>query len=90
MKQAITFTGNYQRSTNAPEFVIHKAEATDLKPGTEYMYRAGDASLDLWSDVGSFVTAEGDDEFTFINLTYTQAKTEEEAILSSETFCQSK
>ena len=50
------------------------------------MYRVGDDSLDLWSDVGSFVTAEGDDKFTFINLTDTQAKTEEEAILSSETF----
>ena len=83
---ANTFTGDYQRSTNAPEFVIHKAVATDLKPGTEYMYRVGDDSLDLWSDVGSFVTAEGDDKFTFINLTDTQAKTEEEAILSSETF----
>ena len=85
-ENAMTFTGDYQRSTNAPEFVVHKAEATGLKPGTEYMYRVGDASLDLWSDVGSFVTAEGDDEFTFINLTDTQAKTEEEAILSSETF----
>ena len=27
---ANTFTGDYQRSTNAPEFVIHKAVATDL------------------------------------------------------------
>eukprot|EP00130_Batrachochytrium_dendrobatidis_P008630 XP_006683505.1 hypothetical protein BATDEDRAFT_93265 [Batrachochytrium dendrobatidis JAM81] len=85
-ENAMTFTGDYQRSTNAPEFVIHKAEATGLKPGKEYMYRVGDASLNLWSDVGSFVTAEGDDEFTFVNLTDTQAKTEEEAILSSETF----
>ena len=42
--------------------------------------------MNLWSDVGSFDTADGDDEFTFINLTDTQAKTEEEAILSSETF----
>ena len=50
------------------------------------MYRVGDASLNLWSDIGSFVTADGDDEFTFINLTDTQAKTEDEAILSSETF----
>ncbi|WP_242985906.1 purple acid phosphatase family protein [Oceanobacillus zhaokaii] len=85
-KNAMKFTGDYQRSTNAPEYVVHKAEATGLEPSTEYMYRVGDASLDLWSDVGSFVTAEGDDEFTFINLTDTQAKTEEEAILSSETF----
>ena len=29
------------------------------------MYRVGDASLDLWSDVGSFVTAEG-----FLNKTW--------------------
>ena len=85
-EDAMAFTGNYQRSTNAPQYVVHKAEATGLKPGTEYQYRVGDASLDLWSDVGSFVTADGDDEFTFINLTDTQAKTEEEAILSAETF----
>lgn len=85
-ENAATYTGGNQRSTNAPEFIVHKAAATDLKPGTEYQYRVGDASLNLWSGVGSFVTAEGDDEFTFINLTDTQAKTEEEAILSSETF----
>ena len=77
---ATKFKGNFQRSTSAPEFVVHKAEATGLKPGTEYQYPVGDASLNLWSDVGSFVTADGDDEFTFINLTDTQAKTEEEAI----------
>ncbi|MFJ8236433.1 metallophosphoesterase [Ureibacillus sp. NPDC094379] len=89
-ENAKEFTGDYQRSTSAPQYVVHKAVATDLKPGTEYQYRVGDASLGLWSDVGSFVTADGDDEFTFINLTDTQAKTEDEAILSSATFAKAR
>jgi len=83
---ALRFKGSFQRSTNAPEFVIHKAEATGLKPNTEYQFRVGDASLDLWSKVGTFVTAGNDDKFTFINVADSQAKTEKEAILSANTF----
>jgi len=85
-ENAIKFVGNYQQSTNAPEYVVHKAEATGLKPNTEYQYRVGDAELGIWSEVGTFETADGDGKFTFIDLADSQAMTKEEAILSSETF----
>ncbi len=83
---AFTFAGTYLRSTNAPEYVVHKVDATGLEPGTEYQFRVGDASLDLWSDAGSFNTADDDGKFTFIDLADTQAKTEIEAELSADTF----
>ena len=83
---AAAYTGDYQRSTNAPEYIVHKAEATSLKPGTEYQYRVGDASLNLWSDTGSFITSDNDGKFTFIDLADPQAKTLEEAELSADTF----
>ncbi len=83
---AIKFRGTIEQSTNAPDFVVHKADAIGLKPGTEYIYRVGDQKIDLWSETGSFKTAGLDGKFTFINLADSQAKTEEEAILAGETF----
>jgi len=80
------FKGLNQQSTNSQEYVVHKAEAIGLKSNTEYQYRVGDAKLGLWSEVGTFETADGDGAFTFIDLADSQAMTEEEAILSSETF----
>lgn len=82
---ALKFTGNFQKSTSNPEFVMHKAKATGLKPGVEYQFRVGDAKLNLWSDVGTFKTANGDGKFTFIDLADPQAKTEVEAELSADT-----
>ncbi|KAF4326290.1 hypothetical protein G195_000295 [Phytophthora kernoviae 00238/432] len=65
--------------------MVHKAEATGLMPDTAYYFRVGDQSLDIWSEVGTFKTAPVDGEFTFIDLTDTQAKEEDEAILSGST-----
>lgn len=83
---AMTFEGRYSVSTNSPAEVVHKAEAVGLQPGTAYAFRVGDASLDLWSDAGSFETAAMDGAFTFIDLADSQAKSEEEAALSAGTF----
>lgn len=83
---AIKFEGKFQPCFNAPELLAHKATATDLEPGTTYNYRVGDAELELWSDIGSFRTDDKDTSFKFIYLADPQAKTEEEAILASETF----
>lgn len=85
-KGALSFKGSYARSTNAPEYIVHKTKAAGLKPGTEYWFRVGDASLDLWSDAGNFRTADSDGKFTFIDLADPQAKTELEAELSADTF----
>ncbi|MDW7614957.1 metallophosphoesterase family protein [Peribacillus simplex] len=84
-KKALKFSGTQNISTNSQKEYVHKAEATGLKSDTEYYYRVGDASLNNWSEVGTFTTAPKNGAFTFIDLTDTQAKTEDEAILSSET-----
>ncbi len=82
----VRFSGAYAQSTNSPAELVHKAEATGLLAGTEYFYRVGDEKLNLWSDTGVFATAKADGAFTFVNLADSQAKSEDEAILSAQTF----
>lgn len=83
--KAVQFSGKYYVSTNSPTEYVHKVEAKGLKPNKTYYYRVGDASLGIWSKVGTFQTAPKNGSFTFVDLTDTQANNEEEAILSSET-----
>ena len=83
---AACFSGAYTLSTNSPMELVHKAEAAGLLPGTEYFYRVGDAALNLWSEPGVFATVKADGAFTFVNLADSQAKAEDEAILSAQTF----
>ncbi len=83
---AVKFTGRFAASTTSAAEVVHKAEATGLEPGTAYFFRVGDEKLGIWSETGTFTTASKDGSFTFIDIADSQAKTEEEAILSSETF----
>lgn len=51
----------------------HKAVVTGLKPGTTYKYRVGTTNKDQWSKVGTFVTDDGDDKFSFIAIADVQA-----------------
>ena len=83
--KGMTFKGTASISTNSQKEYVHKAVAAGLEPDTEYYFRVGDASLESWSEVGSFTTAPNKGSFTFIDVADTQAKTEEEAILSAET-----
>lgn len=83
---AQAFVGSFTGSTNAPEYLVHKAVAEGLQPGQKYYFRVGDAASDLWSDPGSFTTDNKDNNFTFINLADSQAKSYEEAQLSADTF----
>ncbi len=80
------FLGTCAISTNSSAEVVHKAEALGLKPSTEYFFRVGDEALNLWSDTGVFTTAPDFGAFTFVNLADSQAKTEDEAILASQTY----
>ncbi len=80
------FTGRFSMSTSAPEYLLHKATAIGLTPGTTYAFRVGDAKLGLWSETGTFTTDNRDGTFTFINLADSQAKNLEEAELSANTF----
>jgi len=73
-------------TTTAKLEFLHKAEATGLKPNTTYYYRVGDASLGLWSTVGTFQTASTNGAFSFIDLADPQAKDMDEATLAASTF----
>lgn len=83
--EAISFQGRSAISSNSPAELVHKAEATELKANTSYFFRVGDKAAGIWSETGTFRTAPKNGAFTFIDLADTQAKDEEEAILSSET-----
>lgn len=89
-RKAIHFKGTHALSTNSKAEAVHKAKATGLKPNTSYFFRVGDASLNLWSDIGTFKTASKTGAFTFVNLADSQAKSEDEAKLSAETFNKAK
>ena len=55
----------------------HKVAVTDLEPGTEYVYRVGDASQNMWSETCSFVTDDRDNVFSFITIADVQASSDE-------------
>ena len=83
--KAVQYKGKTVETTTSPAELIHKVEVIGLKAGTRYAYRAGDAKAKLWSETGTFVTAREAGGFSFINLADTQAKTEDEAVLSAQT-----
>lgn len=68
---------------------LYRAVARDLQPGTRYYYRLGDDSHGVWSTTGTFETADGEDDFTFIGLTDTQSQNLAEAQLSAATLAKS-
>lgn len=55
----------------------HKVTVSDLEAGTEYTYRVGDKSLNLWSRAGTFSTDDGDNKFSFITIADVQASSDE-------------
>lgn len=63
----------------------HKVTVDGLEPGTEYTYRVGDKSEDMWSEVGTFVTDDGDDSFSFITIADVQASSDENFAEAAET-----
>ena len=83
--QATKFSGTCAVPTYSTSQFVHKAEATGLKANTEYFFRVGEETIGLWSEVGTFKTAPQSGAFTFVDIADPQAKTEDEAILSSET-----
>lgn len=65
---------SYETKTDSDKRTIHKVQLKNLLPGTEYVYRVGNAGN--YSPQGVFRTAEdGLKEFTFLNITDTQGET---------------
>lgn len=56
---------------------VHKVNVGGLAPGTEYVYRVGDASKNMWSEQCSFVTDDGDGKFAFVSIADVQASSDE-------------
>jgi len=61
----------------------HKCLVRGLKPGTKYYYRVGNE--EGWSDIASFTTSADTSEYSFIYVTDTQGKDEEEFEVSRKT-----
>ncbi|MEV0828496.1 DUF2341 domain-containing protein [Nonomuraea rubra] len=81
-----TVTVEAQREESEDGETFYRAVARDLRPGTTYYYRVGNADQQVWSATGTFVTAKGGDEgFTFVDLTDTQSQNLAEAELSAQT-----
>ena len=55
----------------------HKVSVYGLEAGTAYCYRVGDAAKELWSDVGRFVTDDGNGSFSFITIADVQSSTDD-------------
>lgn len=70
--KSMMFTGTVSTPHNAPSALLHKAVATNLKSGTDYYYRVGDAQLNSWSSTAVFMTAPSGGPFSFIDVSDTQ------------------
>ena len=77
---AKTFRG---RTEAFKDIFVHKVTLTALKPGTEYVYRVGDDVKNEWSEIGTFRTDDGDENFKFIAIADVQAGNEDNFIKAS-------
>ena len=55
------------------DYYCHKVVVTGLEPGTDYRYRVGTYDRDIWSNLGEFVTDDGDGSFSFLAIADVQA-----------------
>ena len=62
------FNGTTVKSMVSGDGYIHRVLATGLKENTKYKYRLGDKELNIWSDVGTFKTADNSNTLKFIHI----------------------
>lgn len=67
---AITYVG---QTTEFQGYYCHKVIADGLEAGKTYYYRVGSLNNGAWSDIGKFVTDNGDGKFSFIAIADVQA-----------------
>lgn len=71
-----TFTGAATYTADIAEwqgYYSHKVVVTGLEPGKTYYYRVGSYDNNVWSNVGKFVTDNGDSKFSFLAIADVQA-----------------
>lgn len=75
----IKTTGEYHISkASKSDGFIHTCVVSNLKLATKYLYKVGDAELNVWSEVGSFVTSgDAGAPFTFIHVSDPQSDEEQ-------------
>ena len=64
---------------------MHRLTLTDLKADTTYVYKVGDAGRGIWSEQGTFHTADPEDIFHFIVVADSQGEDEQDFLLSAQT-----
>lgn len=87
------FKGNFNNAEtysngNVYEFrdlYCHKVAVSGLEAGTEYTYRVGDKSKNLWSENGTFRTDDGDSKFSFLTIADVQASSDENFAHAAQT-----
>ena len=82
------FTGamNYTGSTaKFRDQYFHKVYVNTLEAGTSYTYRVGDKSKNLWGEICTVTTDDGDSSFSFIVSADVQASSDENFREASET-----
>lgn len=62
---------------------VHKVTVSGLVGGETYTYKVGDGTL--WSNVGTFVTDDGDDRFNFITITDVHARSQDSSQKGADT-----
>ncbi|MFC6235967.1 metallophosphoesterase, partial [Leucobacter soli] len=84
-----TLTVEAEASTSNEGEAFYRVVVTGLTPGLTYYYRVGDTFTGKWSDTGTFETADGEDDFSFITITDTQARGgASEAVVSANTIAE--
>lgn len=68
----VEFTGRQFKDDTLGDYV-HQVKVKKLKPGNKYYYRVGDKNKGIWSDIGEFITDDGDDKFKFIYISDQQS-----------------
>ena len=71
------YDGTIEPSKISGDGLIHRVNAKNLTPNTEYVYRFGDEDLDAWCKIGKFKTAvKSNKNFTFMHISDPQGDNE--------------
>lgn len=70
--EVVEFTGKQFTDDTLGDYV-HQVKVKKLESGSKYYYRVGDKSKGVWSNIGEFITDDGDNNFKFIYISDPQS-----------------